>query len=88
VQTVIGHRPYGIEHQLRLAEVAGDRGALRWIGEERRNRKPEQARPLGLTAHQGMVDEFHQPLASRFVSRLDENCPAAPLPGFLAGGGL
>ncbi len=64
---MIGHSPYWIEHQLRLDEVAGNRRTLDGTGKQGRDGKPEQASPLGRTRDKGMVDEFHQPLASGFV---------------------
>jgi hypothetical protein len=45
----------GIQYQPRLVKVAGDRAAIHGIGEERRNRKPEEASPLGRTSDKGMV---------------------------------
>jgi hypothetical protein len=75
VHALIRPGPNGIQYQLRLVEVAGDRAAIHGIGEERKNRKPDEASPLGRTSDKGMVDEFHQPLASGFVGRPDENRP-------------
>lgn len=74
-QSAIRQSPNRIEHQLRLAEVAGERRAFHWIDEKRRNGEPKESSPLGRTSNERMVDEFHQPLASRFVSRLHQNRP-------------
>ena len=75
VQRAVGKGPNSGEDHFWPVKITRYGGAVGRIGKEWRNAEPEEASALGRPRDERMVDEFHQPLAPRFVSRFDKNCP-------------